>query len=131
MIAALQPRILKSVCTLTAEAGAALAKAFPYVCRPCGSGQGNSDARPPCLPNVVDGVLLLGHQGHAAAVGKWADGLRCCGVVNLAPDKVPGPRFAPTRCSNNYHPVVHPGDGLPLRDTAGAEVRAFSPSLFV
>lgn len=44
--------------------------------------------RRPVLPNLVDGTLLVGHQGHALCIADWQRHVRLGGVVNLAPEKV-------------------------------------------
>ena len=44
--------------------------------------------RRPVLPNLVDGSLLVGHQGHAVCISDWERHVPLGGVVNLAPEKV-------------------------------------------
>lgn len=44
--------------------------------------------RRPVLPNLVDGALLVGHQGHALCIADWQGHVRLGGVLNLAPAHV-------------------------------------------
>ena len=44
--------------------------------------------RRPVLPNLADGKLLVGHQGHAMCIRDWEHHVHLGGVINLAPKHV-------------------------------------------
>ena len=76
---------------LTATALADLCAQHPYLCS-----EGGTERRP-VLPNLIDGNLYVGHQGHALCIAEWAHLVPLGGVFNLAADHVDiGPARAVT-----------------------------------
>ena len=89
---------------LSEAAAAELCAAHAYL------GGETGDERRPVLPNLIDGNLLVGHQGHALCIGEWAGLVRLAGVINLAPERV---------------------DGAPARKAVAAAVEGGVPAVFL
>ena len=66
---------------------AALCEKHPYLAADTGAAGEGAASRRPVLPNLVDGRLLVGHQGHALCIADWAHLVKLGGVVNLAAEK--------------------------------------------
>ena len=81
----------------------------------------------PVLPNLVDGALLVGHQGHALCIAQWAAHTRLGRVINLAADHVdPTPaREAARAAGGDAWSVMELrcADGAPLTDKPGDAAR--------
>jgi len=114
----MQRRARHSVHVLSEAALGQLQTAHPALC-------GDAPHRA-VLPNLIDGTMLLGHQGHAIKLSEWAHHMKVAGVINLAPDHVPSaPEALPPHLAPFYVDVRHtdgsvltdkPGDGRRLLD---------------
>ena len=124
-------RVRRSVRTITVRALEALRALHPWLfCEGGGEGGGTAQRRP-VTPNLIDGTLLVGHQGHALRCEAWAPLLGLGGVLNLAAERVdPRPaRDALAALRGAAHADEHclevraPSDGAPLTDGVGDGAR--------
>ena len=123
---ALASRARRAVHSLSDGALSELCERFPcLVARGDGAAD---DSKRPVLPNLVDGTLLVGHQGHALCIADWAHHVALGGVLNLAAAHVDaGPaRDASAKAAEraasagwSVFEVRCPSDGMPLTDKPG------------
>jgi len=113
----LRRRVLRDIRIAPAVAVDGLLDAFPCL-------EGLPGSKRFTLPNIVDQRLVVGHQGHALTLDRWAKTLDIVGVINLAPDRVASLRDAVPCEAENYVEVCVASDGQPLKDTNDSEEEA-------
>ena len=135
VLEALARRVRRAVYVLSEEALRDLCARYPALA--CADATDPAAARRPVLPNLVDGALLVGHQGHALCIADWESHVPLGCVLNLAAEHVdPQPaRDAATAAATrrgdggtsggawNVIEVRCPSDGMPLTDKPGDGAR--------
>ena len=127
LLEALSGRVRRAVHALSDAALRELCERYPsLVC--ADAGDDASKSRRPVLPNLVDGALLVGHQGHALCLADWEKHVPLGAVLNLAAEHVdPAParkasEAAVAERGIDGWPVMEvrcPSDGQPLTDKVG------------
>ena len=127
LLEALSGRVRRAVHALSDAALRELCERYPsLVC--ADAGDDASKSRRPVLPNLVDGALLVGHQGHALCLADWEKHVPLGAVLNLAAEHVdPAParkasEAAVAERGIDGWPVIEvrcPSDGQPLTDKVG------------